>query len=179
VRKIISLFERDCDVPRLVVNKIVPGAEWVAAGEGIATRKYDGTACLVRNGKLYKRVEWDAQKGPAPVEWLHHDFDPAIRSGHGWLPIGIGPEDWLHRLAEIPKENGTYELCGPKIQKNPEHFEKVVLVPHGTEIFVPDPPRTFDGLKEWFKDEDVEGIVWHHPDGRMVKIKKKDFGLKR
>ena len=24
----------------------------------------------------------------------------------------------------------------------------------------------------------VEGIVWHHPDGRMVKIKRKDFGFK-
>jgi hypothetical protein len=26
--------------------------------------------------------------------------------------------------------------------------------------------------------KDIEGIVWHHPDGRMVKIKKKDFGYK-
>jgi len=25
----------------------------------------------------------------------------------------------------------------------------------------------------------VKEIVWHHPDGRMVKIKARDFGLKR
>lgn len=25
----------------------------------------------------------------------------------------------------------------------------------------------------------VEGVVWHHPDGRMVKIKTRDFGLTR
>ena len=24
---------------------------------------------------------------------------------------------------------------------------------------------------------DIEGIVWHHPDGRMAKIKRRDFGL--
>jgi len=25
----------------------------------------------------------------------------------------------------------------------------------------------------------MEGIVWHHPDGRMVKIKGVDFGINR
>jgi len=40
-------------------------------------------------------------------------------------------------------------------------------------------PRTFNELKEWFKDQDIEGIVWHHPDGRMIKLKKRDFGYKR
>jgi hypothetical protein len=28
-------------------------------------------------------------------------------------------------------------------------------------------------------DHNIEGIVWHHSDGRMVKIKAKDFGIKR
>lgn len=42
-----------------------------------------------------------------------------------------------------------------------------------------DPPRRFDLLREWFRGKNIEGIVWHHPDGRMVKIKKKDFGLGR
>ena len=23
----------------------------------------------------------------------------------------------------------------------------------------------------------IEGIVWHHPDGRMAKIKARDFGI--
>ena len=36
--------------------------------------------------------------------------------------------------------------------------------------------RDFDCI---LSDAIVEGIVWHHPDGRMVKIKTKDFGLKR
>ena len=40
-------------------------------------------------------------------------------------------------------------------------------------------PRTYDQIKDALENTDIEGIVWHHPDGRMVKIKKKDFGFKR
>lgn len=43
MKKIVSLFQRDYEGTRLVLNQIVPGAEWVHAGEGTATRKYDGT----------------------------------------------------------------------------------------------------------------------------------------
>ena len=36
-----------------------------------------------------------------------------------------------------------------------------------------------DALREYLRCRDIEGIVWHHPDGRMVKIKGKDFGFRR
>jgi len=42
-----------------------------------------------------------------------------------------------------------------------------------------DCPRTFDALREYLRGRDIEGVVWHHPDGRLVKIKGKDFGLRR
>jgi len=43
--------------------------------------------------------------------------------------------------------------------------------------------RNFDGLKKVLSDMEskysptnlVEGIVFHHPDGRRAKIKRKDF----
>ncbi|MCL2724468.1 MAG: hypothetical protein FWD69_08535 [Polyangiaceae bacterium] len=46
-----------------------------------------------------------------------------------------------------------------------------------------DVPRTYDGLKTFLADLDnkfspghlAEGIVFHHPDGRRAKIKRKDF----
>ena len=76
-------------------------------------------------------------------------------------------------------ENGTYELVGPKIQGNPERFDLYEFVRHSTAPIFYDAPRTFDGLREWLSRRDIEGIVWHHPDGRMAKIKKRDFGLER
>lgn len=40
-------------------------------------------------------------------------------------------------------------------------------------------PRTFGELRRYLEQHDIEGIVWWHPDGRMVKIKGKDFGIRR
>ena len=42
-------------------------------------------------------------------------------------------------------------------------------------------PRTFAELRAWFSGpgRDIEGVVWWHADGRMVKIKAKDFGVSR
>jgi len=187
MEKIISLFKRNYEIDKLVRDEIVPGAEWVIAGEGIATRKYDGTCCLVRDGKLYKR--YDAKKGKTPPEGFEPAQDPDPVTGHwpGWLPVGYGPEDrWFREGWENSRiglsngltiPDGTYELIGPKVQGNPEGHVNHKLTPHGADVL--DAPRDFEGIKAFLADRDIEGIVWHHPDGRMVKIKKKDFGLKR
>lgn len=184
MKKIISLFQRNYDSDRLVRDEVVTGAEWVIRGEGIATRKFDGTCCRIRDGRLYKR--YDAKKGKQPPP----DFEPAQdydeRTGHmpGWVPVGNGPEDRWHRDAFSAlvdadgTANGTFELCGPKVQGNPEHFDRHMLVKHGSEV-LDDAPRTFPAIRVYLASRDIEGIVWHHPDGRMVKIKAKDFGLRR
>jgi len=78
--------------------------------------------------------------------------------------------------------DGTYELLGPKVQGNPEHAQNSLLVCHGHGTagnLGSDVPRTYDGLREWLAGKDIEGIVFHHDDGRMAKIKLRDFGLKR
>lgn len=62
MKKIISLFQRNYDGDRLVRDEVVPGAEWVLNGEGTATRKHDGTCCMWRDGKLWKRHELKAGK---------------------------------------------------------------------------------------------------------------------
>lgn len=180
MQKIISLFQRNYDGDRLVRDELVPGAEWVQAGEGIATRKIDGTSCLVREGKLYKR--YDAKHGKKPPEGFEPaqpEPDPITGHWPGWLAVGDGPEDRWHREAlEIPGKpgDGTYELVGPKVQRNTEKLARHCLMRHGTEVV--NAPRTFQELKVWLSEHVMEGIVWHHPDGRMVKIKAKDFGLK-
>ena len=44
MKKNKSLFARNYDTDKLVRNEITEGSEWVANGDGIATRKFDG-AC--------------------------------------------------------------------------------------------------------------------------------------
>lgn len=183
MRKIPTLFKRDFDNNGAIIDEYNEGTEWVQQGEGKATRKYDGTSVLIRDGKMYKRFELRPGK-TAPVNFELADHDEVTGKSFGWLPVGDGPEDKWHREAwdnyrykddPIP---GTYELVGPKIQGNPEGYDTHTLIWH-EEAQVLFPPVTFDGLREWLDDKDIEGIVWHHPDGRMVKIKKKDFRLKR
>jgi hypothetical protein len=188
MRKIISLFRRNYDGDRLVRDEVVPGAEWVLNGEGVATRKWDGTCCLVRDGQLYKR--YDAKHGktpPAGFEPAQPEPDPVTGHWPGWLPVGDGPEDRWHREAFnnrlVISTDGTYELLGPRVQGNAERVrDSHVLVPHGREI-LNNAPRDFAGLYAYLAVKDIEGIVWWRnfddPDCDKVKIKTKDFGLKR
>lgn len=184
MKKIISLFQRNYDGDRLVRNEVVPGAEWVTAGEGIPTIKWDGTCCMVRAGKLYKR--YDAKHGKTPPPNFEPAQDPDAKTGHwpGWIPVGEGPEDQWHREAFDSWSNffldGTYELIGPKVQGNPYQLFFHKLIAHGGPIGIhPDlVPIDFNGLRNFLAlPPPIEGIVWHHPDGRMVKIKRRDFGL--
>lgn len=188
MQKIISLFQRnyfgilDKD-HRLVRDELVPGAEWVQAGEGVATRKYDGTCCMILKGVLYKRH--DVKKGRVVPEGFIPAQDPDPQTGHwpGWLIVGQGPEDRYHieAMANATERlpDGTYELVGPKIQFNPEGYGEHLLVSHEQAEVLGDCPRDFAGLKDYLETRGIEGVVWHHPDGRMVKIKAKDFGWRR
>ena len=111
------------------------------------------------------------------------DFDEETGKRVGWLPVGDGPDDRYFREAfergGRPPKDGTFELVGPKVQGNPEGWAWHELVRHGMLQPVEDPPRTFDGLRDWLAEHNHEGLVWHHPDGRMAKIKARDFGIKR
>lgn len=195
MRKIISLFQRNYEGDHLVRDEVVPGAEWVLAGEGVATGKLDGTCCLVRDGCLYRRHE--VRPGAiAPGCFEPLETDEKTGKTVGWVPVGEGPADRWHRegfealrkweLARRfeadeppgPPSDGTYELLGPKINGNPEGWGTHWLFRHA-HAPVLDAPRTYAALKTYLATCPYEGIVWHHSDGRMVKIKTKDFGLRR
>jgi hypothetical protein len=181
MKKIPTVFERDWNGDRSrVTSQVHPGCEWVIAGEGVATRKLDGTCCLVRDGKLYKRRELKATDTPPPSFELE-DHDATTEKLVGWVPVGDSAEDRWHRAAyleELDRLDGTYELIGPKVQGNPENWTGHQLIRHGS-IVEDDVPRTFEGLRDWLGRQDIEGIVFHHPDGRMAKIKLRDFGHRR
>jgi hypothetical protein len=185
MKKIPSVFQRNYETDRLIRDEVVPGCEWVLAGEGIATVKHDGTACLVKGGKIYAR--YDAKEGKAPpVGAIPCDPAPDPKTGHWphWLEVMPVAnqyrwhwEAWCDATAmgnELPE--GTYELVGPKVQANPEKHPEHRLIRHGSRI-LEEIPRTFEGLKGVLSALVIEGIVFHHPDGRMTKVKAKDFGL--
>ena len=178
MHKIASLFQRNDDTDHLVRDELVSGAEWVALGEGVATQKWDGTCCLVRSGRLYRRHE--VKPGKTTPPWFEAvEQDERTGAVIGWIPVGDSPQDQWHRDAfDATLPDGTYELCGPKVQGNPEGLPQHGLLRHGA-IVLEDAPRTFAALKTYFATHPIEGIVWHHPDGRMVKIKARDFGLRR
>lgn len=192
MKKIPTLFVRDYSrQPAIVTPEVTPGCEWVINGEGVATYKYDGTCCMVRDGKIFKRYdakrftidkktgkrsEYDRQ----PPESFEPAQDVDEITGHqpGWIPVGDGPEDQWHRQAfESQKSDlpdGTYELCGPKIGTNRERCTEHQLLLHGA-LTIQQVPRDFDGLRDFLHGREFEGVVFHHPDGRMCKIKVKDF----
>lgn len=185
MKKISTLFKKDPNNLGRVINEVNPENAWVLAGEGVATRKFDGTSVAIIDGILYKR--YDVKKGRSvpggaiPCQ----EADPV--SGHHphWLPCDRSKAEdrfffeAFDKLSEI--SDGTYELCGPKVQGNPEKFSSHVLVKHGSEI-IEISDLSFEALKSMLEDEnlDIEGIVFHHvSEGRMCKIRKSDFGIKR
>lgn len=185
MRKIATLFKRDFTNNGQIMDEYSDGTGWVLSGEGVATRKYDGTCVLVRDGKLFKRYELKKDKVP-PSDFELEDEDEVTGKKMGWLEVGWGSEDKWHREAidggdpdKVDLPNGTYELLGPKVQGNPEKSEKYYFQKHSDAEIYNDVPTTFEGLRDWLDHKDIEGLVWHHPDGRMVKIKKKDYRLKR
>ncbi len=179
MKKIPTIFQRDMSKqPALVVPIWNLDCLWVRDGEGTATRKYDGTSCLVRDGKLYKRRELrPGDVTPAHFESLGTDENTGKTVG--WVPVGYGPEDRWHREAFNGwYPDSTYELLGPKIQGNKDGRAAHVLQDHRMARHYPMGPRDFEGIKAFLVENLIEGLVWHHDDGRMAKIKRRDFGLK-
>lgn len=179
MKKIPTIFERDFENdPSRVLP--VPHADcaWVFAFEGVATRKYDGTCCRFDGSSWWKRREVKPGK-PDPDGFVLADEDSVTGKRVGWMPVA--EEDAWHKQA-IEKAGssapGTYELIGPKVQGNPENVAEHRMVSHAEAEVLSDVPRDFDGISQYLADFVGEGIVFHHPDGRMAKIKRRDFGYR-
>ena len=178
MKKIPTLFVRDFehDNGRYVTSEVTPGCEWVLAGEGTPTRKYDGTCMMLDdNGEWWARREVKRGKA-APPGFQPVDTDETTGKTVGWEPLSQSPFAKFHADALPEDEPGTYELIGPKVNGNPEGFARHSLVPHVHAQAFEDVPRDHDGIRAWLAAHSLfEGIVWHHPDGRMAKIKARDF----
>lgn len=182
MNKIPTLFVRDPEDRAHVLPVITEGCEWVLNGAGTATRKWDGTCVMLDDcHRWWARREVKPGKTPPPG-YVPLSTDPVTGKTMGWGPIEQSAFAKFHAEAlDFGSYGpGTYELVGPKINGNPEGFEVHMLLTHGWAPLserrdLETAPRSYSGLREWLAERDIEGIVWHHPDGRMAKLKKRDF----
>ncbi|MET9498813.1 hypothetical protein [Streptomyces sp. NPDC006552] len=180
MQKIPTLFVRNPADRRRVLTDVTPGCEWVLDGHGVATRKYDGTCVLLdESGQWWARREVKPGK-TAPPDYVPVQRDVVTGKTMGWEPIAQSSFAKFHAEAlEVhgDRPHGTYELCGPKINGNPEGLARHTLVRHATaETVAPDlDRRTYAGIADFLAGHEWEGLVYHHPDGPMAKIKRRDF----
>lgn len=184
--KIPTALVRDPNNRSKVLPEITPGCEWVFAGEGVPTRKWDGTCVMLdEDGKWWARREVKPGKYP-PENYVVINFDEVTGKTQGWEPIEQSPYAKFHAevldiVLNFDMKPGTYELIGPKINGNPDGFGLYVLEMHEAAPIVHnlDFPLPPDVIMFWVKElgeyPGWEGIVWHHPDGRMAKLKAKDI----
>ena len=187
MKKIPTLFERVYENHRIVdiLPNVTKGMEWVLAGEGIATIKWDGACCAIIDGELYKR--YDAKKGRKPPEGAIPCCDPDPVTGHWphWVKCDRGnPADkWFFDAYEIETEmqktdrlaDGTYEAVGPAFNGNPYGCGFHHLHRHGIDVVYVE--RTFEGIKRFLEEEPFEGIVFWKDGEPKCKIKRTDFGF--
>lgn len=189
MKKIPTLFSRVYDNHILVgiLPEVNEGLEWVLNGEGIATIKWDGSACCIKDGKLY--IRYDAKKGkPIPENAIKCQDEPDPITGHMpcWMPADENnpAHKWFfmalrnafkYRVLDLD-EDGTYEAIGPHFNGNPYKLQSDILIIHGRNI-LPVIPRTFEGIKEILTFLPIEGLVFWKDGEPKCKIKRTDFGL--
>jgi hypothetical protein len=183
MEKIPTLFERD-DRFR-VVDSPREECAWVFEGEGLPTEKLDGTnvRLTVRSG-LVVRVEKrrnpsKAQKAQGIKDGWYVDVDE-YSAEDKWILASARNTD----VTQWPDGEHSCEALGPRIQGNPLGLEENRCVPFNLEIpAYAAVPRDYVGLRAFLAELEsrfapghlAEGIVFHHPDGRRAKIKRKDF----
>jgi hypothetical protein len=202
MKKMKTVFVIDHNNEALATNHIRPENAWVFEEKNVvATIKFDGTAAFFENGQLYKR--WNRKLNKQfirkakklkenfiPEDWMFKDIpegsiacenqpDKITMHYPYWIPVGNGNEDLMFReaLKEASgnMENGvSYELIGPKIQGNPHDIDKHILVKHGGNV-IKNMEMSYDGIYNWMRKNNAEGIVFHGKDGKKSKIRRKDM----
>lgn len=177
--KIPTIFKRNYSKTYAVLDEPNPECQWVFEGHGIAYRKWQGMAALIDDKSYYRRAIIKKNQ-TIPKDFILIETDKRSGKLFGWLPVIINnPSDVYYVEAyDQSLPNGTYELIGPQILGGHESVPHPILMSH-TAYKVLNLKRDFQSIKKYLKDTKMEGIVFHHPDGRMAKIKGKDFGLVR
>lgn len=187
MKKIPTLFKRIFDEDGKIIDilpEISTGLEKVFNPKSLITPtvKWDGACCAIINGVFCKRYDCK------PGRQMPEDFIPCDDSqeGHyyGWIPVNANlPENkWFMAAMKKTIEalpsivNGTYEAVGEHFQGNPYGLKGDMLIPHGDDVIY-GLDRSFDGIKEYLRVTNIEGIVFWQDGEPVAKIKKTDFGF--
>lgn len=207
MRKIKTVFVRDFDNHSVNIrNEVAKGCEWVFTEPCIPTRKMDGTACAIIQGKLYARLDYKnlkskilpegaipCQEAPDEITGSFPYWVPATKEGVNILTEGLDGTcriDNSYKYAVsafidlinqtnptvLTELDGTYELVGPHSQGNLDNYPTDTLVKHGS-IVLDLKDFSFEGIRSYLEVTPIEGIVFYGSDGKMAKIKKTDFGF--
>lgn len=178
-----SLFKREFKDGNIVrcLNEVESECEWVLRGEGYATEKIDGACCLILDGKIYRR--FDYKKGrKLPLNAIPCQEKADEITGHFPHWVLCTPNDpiakYYIQTFEKQKDllNGTYEIIGKHFNSNPYNLDYDILEKHGKRR-LENVPRNYEGIKEYLKNNYIEGIVFYRENGQMCKIKRRDFGF--
>lgn len=183
MKKIPTLFTRVFEDHKIVEIKdeITPGCE-DAFLNGTATVKMDGACCAMIDGVFYKR--YDAKDGKTPPVGAIPCDGPDPVTGHWPHWVKVDPNDpsdkwFMSALVNTPPRkwhpNRTYEAVGPHFNRNPYKLPYDILEPHGFDHV--EVERTFEGVKEWLRLYNEEGLVFWLNGEPVCKIKRKDFGF--
>lgn len=166
MRKIPTLFLRDPENMARVVPAPNADAAWVFAGQGVATRKYDGTCvayarmpladtAAAESDATLSELRWWARREvkpgkPHPDNYVPVQLDATTGKLTGFEPIEQSPFRDLHAEALAADVRllgagdggawgvGTYELIGPRINGNPDRAAEHTLIEHGLAMPLPE-----------------------------------------
>ena len=186
MKKIKTIFDRDWEGNRGVIDKFINDYGLLSLPTTKATEKIDGTnvRITVRNHTV---VRAEKRRNPDKIQkhkgitepWYVDagEFDPQDK----YIFDGINHTD----LTKVPDGEWSGELVGKNIQGNPLNLinNMIVFFSLGQVPVFENVPIDYKGLKEWLPKQKskvgyncgIEGIVWHCEDGTMYKIKCKDF----
>ncbi len=189
MKKIKTIFERDWNGTRKVIPVPSSGVslETLELDETVkATEKVDGmnVRITIRNQTV---VRVEKRRNPSKMQKAQGIEEP------WYVDIDeFGPEDKYIREAVSGREyegihDGEWsgECYGLNIQGNPLGMGKnhIMLFSCGEAPIHENVPTEYNALKTWLETAKskvghncgIEGIVWHLSDGKMFKIKRKDF----
>jgi hypothetical protein len=186
MKKIQTIFERDWEGNKKVVDKYISGLTPEILFKSIPTEKLDGTniRVTIRNHTV---VRVEKRRNPSKIEKHKGIEEPwyidasESSSEDKWIYDAVKNTDF----SDIDEGEWSGEAIGKNIQGNRLNLEKnmVILFSAGKAPILVDAPNSYKELKEWLpkqkskigNDCGIEGIVWHCDNGDMFKIKLRDF----